>query len=442
MTSKNFQKNMVDQNQEIIFEVIKVSGNWVFPAAKSIVEATRGKNMYLRLTDDGKSDIFRLDSLKDGENAGETVFGFVGNGGMDLVELTATTDGAGVTTGSWDYEPGEGPAGEAIGNLGQPLQWKGPATVAELNAGITGIQPGWTYTLTDAGTLTDGSVTVDVDDEVAWTEDDEWFKVGVNKKTPTFEVDIADFAVSDGNGKRCLVVYDGHLITKNFDSRKLQEFYKVSKNYGKSVGVFGGSLSVYPESQAVKKLWKKYLSLDITDYGVGGAGFSSLQGTTPIQTQVDNAASKDIYILWASTNDYTNSREIGSYSDYTYLDNYDSSKLTTQCGGINYCIKKLYEKNPLAEIYFFTGIDFFSQEGGYNPFTEQANLLGYTYQQYVDAQKKCCELFSIPVLDQNAISGLNIFNYTNFFKSDNLHMKEAGYEKIAMQQIQFLANGL
>lgn len=71
-----------------------------------------------------------------------------------------------------------GAVAQAIGNLGQPLQWKGPATVAQLNAGITGIQPGWTYTLTDAGTLTDGSVAVDVGDEVAWTEDGEWFKLG------------------------------------------------------------------------------------------------------------------------------------------------------------------------------------------------------------------------------------------------------------------------
>lgn len=71
-----------------------------------------------------------------------------------------------------------GAMAKAIGNLGQPLQWKGPSTVAQLNAGITGIQPGWTYTLTDAGTLTDGSVKVDVGDEVAWTEDGEWFKLG------------------------------------------------------------------------------------------------------------------------------------------------------------------------------------------------------------------------------------------------------------------------
>ena len=41
-----------------------------------------------------------------------------------------------------------GAVAKAIGNLGQPLQWKGAATVAQLNAGITGIQPGWTYTLT------------------------------------------------------------------------------------------------------------------------------------------------------------------------------------------------------------------------------------------------------------------------------------------------------
>ena len=71
-----------------------------------------------------------------------------------------------------------GAVAQAIGNIGHPLQWKGPATVAQLNAGITGIQPGWTYTLADAGTLTDGSIVVDVGDEVAWTEDGEWFKVG------------------------------------------------------------------------------------------------------------------------------------------------------------------------------------------------------------------------------------------------------------------------
>ncbi len=47
----------------------------------------------------------------------------------------------------------------------------------------------------------------------------------------------------------------------------------------------------------------------------------------------------DIYPM-ASTNDYANHREVGSYTDYTELYGYDKEKLTTQAGGINYCIKK------------------------------------------------------------------------------------------------------
>lgn len=232
MTSRNFKQSMVNQDQEIIFEVVKVSGSWVFPAASSIVEATRGKNMYLRLTDDGRSDIFRLDSVKEGENAGETVFGFVGNGGMDLVELTATTDGTGATTGSWDYEPGEGPAGEAIGNLGKPLIPIGTATVSYLNGTIEGLEPGWMYTLTDSGTLTAGSVEVEAGDEVAWGANNEWFKVGgesskvaVLKFADTAYPLIADMNAELLNGK------DIVLIRTSYPSR-YDVFYLTYRNSG------------------------------------------------------------------------------------------------------------------------------------------------------------------------------------------------------------------
>ena len=216
---------------------------------------------------------------------------------------------------------------------------------------------------------------------------------------------------------------------------------KCLKNWGKSIGVFGGSLSVYEESLAAKNIWKENLDVTVTDYGVGGAGFSSLQGTS-IQTQVDNADVKDIYILWASTNDYTNNRECGTWKDYTALDNYDESKLVTQCGGINYCIKKLLEKNPKAEIYFFTSLRFFSSEGGYNPFSEVINSIGKTFSEYVAEQKKCCEHYNIPVLDQFNLQGINEFNYTNYYISDKLHMNEEGYKKIGYVQAEFLKNGL
>ena len=89
-----------------------------------------------------------------------------------------------------------------------------------------------------------------------------------------------------------------------------------SMNYGKTVAVFGGSVSVIPPSDSAKVLWEKHLGLKITNYGVPGAGFSSLQGKS-LQKQVDEAGVFDIYILWASTNDYTNKRENGEYTDYT-----------------------------------------------------------------------------------------------------------------------------
>ncbi len=128
-----------------------------------------------------------------------------------------------------------------------------------------------------------------------------------------------------------------------YSQNGLRHTFKESFNYGKSVAVFGGSVSVIPVSDSAKIMWKKYLGMTITNYGVPGAGFSSLQGKS-LQQQVDEAGVFDIYILWASTNDYTNHREVGNYTDYTEFDGYDKEKLTTQAGGINYCIKRIYEK--------------------------------------------------------------------------------------------------
>lgn len=51
---------------------------------------------------------------------------------------------------------------------------KGEATVAQLNAGPSGIQAGWAYQLTDSGTLTDGTLAVVAGDTVAW-DGTKWF---------------------------------------------------------------------------------------------------------------------------------------------------------------------------------------------------------------------------------------------------------------------------
>lgn len=206
---------------------------------------------------------------------------------------------------------------------------------------------------------------------------------------------------------------------------------KKSLNYGKSVAVFGGSVSVIPASDSAKILWKKHLGMTITNYGVPGAGFSSLQGKS-MQQQVDEANVFDIYILWASTNDYTNNREIGSYTDYTEFDNYDETKRITQAGGINYCINKIYNINPQATIYFFTSSKAFNDRGAYDPFYNQGMV------KYVEMQKKICKLHGIQVLDQFILGGFNIYNKDLYYR-DPIHMNPLGYKKIGELQVSFLA---
>lgn len=228
------------------------------------------------------------------------------------------------------------------------------------------------------------------------------------------------------------------------DKAKAQKSpYQGTKNYGKKIAVFGGSLSVNPESDTAKQMWADLLSAEVTTYGVGGAGFSIDQGYS-MQLQVDTACVDgvfDVYVLWASTNDYNNSRECGSWKDYTALDGYDQEKLHTQCGGINYCIKKILEKNPTAEIYFFTGLRFFQNDSGHNPFSETTNKTGKTFAEYILAQKDCCAYYGIPVLDQFSLQDINELNYTEYYKNDRLHMTEKGYEKIGPVQADFLSNG-
>ena len=214
--------------------------------------------------------------------------------------------------------------------------------------------------------------------------------------------------------------------------------YKGCCNYGKRIAVFGGSLSVNRESDAAKQIWADLLGAEVTTYGVGGAGFSIDQGYS-LQRQVDTAGVYDVYILWASTNDFNGNREVGTWQDYTEKDGYDTSRLHTQCGGINYCIKALREKNPDARILFFTSLRFFGRDSGHNPYSTDVNATGKTFADYVQAQIECCRYHGVPVLDQFSLQDVDIHNYTSFYLEDRLHMNSDGYRRIAPLQADFIA---
>ena len=224
------------------------------------------------------------------------------------------------------------------------------------------------------------------------------------------------------------------------DSSLMQRVWKkcqFSPNRGKSVAVFGGSLSVNKESQAAKLMWSEYLNLHVTDYGHGGYGFSSLQGS--IQDQVNRARRHDIYILWASTNDYTNNREPGTPQDYTEADGFDESKLVTQCGGLNYCIKRLREINPRATIYVFGSLPFWWNSGGYDRTSPETNKTGHNFAYYSDLQRQVAEAQGLKFFDQFSLPPITLETKDRYYLSDNLHMNYNGYANVGLYQLYFLA---
>ena len=200
----------------------------------------------------------------------------------------------------------------------------------------------------------------------------------------------------------------------------------------KSIGVFGGSYSMIPESRVVKDGWKSYLNADVFDYGRGGYGFSCKQGS--IQDEVDNCNVKDIYVLWASTNDFTSNREAGVPSDYTSKDNYNESKRETQCGGINYCIKRLKEKNPDCLIVMISSSIFYQSQNGHD--VSLPNKTGKSLAYYVKMQSECCRLNKIPFL--NLLECVKLEE--SDFQGDKLHYREKGYQKLLIPTTVMLAS--
>ena len=58
--------------------------------------------------------------------------------------------------------------------------------------------------------------------------------------------------------------------------------------------------------------------------------------------------------------------------------------------------------------------------------------------EYVEMQKKVCELHGIPFLDQFFLGGYNIYNESLYYH-DPIHMNALGYKKLGKLQVSFLA---
>ena len=218
-------------------------------------------------------------------------------------------------------------------------------------------------------------------------------------------------------------------IQSNGASIEKDTSYSWSRNYGKTVGVLGGSFATTTYAKTAINFWKEKLNLTINDYAVGGAGFTV--GTT-FNTQASSATVADIYVIWCSTNDFTKGGTIGTSAD--------AAGTNTQWGAFKEVLATLYSKNPNAKICLFTSSPHLTQAKGNEEGIGTEGSQEYTLRQFVEAQVDMCKMYSIPCLDQYFSAGQNSFNKSLVCRSGDFHLTAFGYSMLYPKQAEFLAN--
>lgn len=230
--------------------------------------------------------------------------------------------------------------------------------------------------------------------------------------------------------------------------------YAQNNNANKRIAVCGDSVAADPGADIGKERLRNALGCVVHTYAVPGAGFSynatptwvtpnRVSGVMQVEELVKAATpAYDIYLLSGTLNDpVTHNKAIGSithcrpYLKVGGLPDFSDPNLDTMLGALNFCIQRIYEKNPKAKIVLSTmGKIFltsptsgFDLDAGYNMNDTSTNTHGSTYYDYVKALRLLGESWGIPVVDIYAKAGINEFNKAATM-SDAYHPTYRGHE--------------
>jgi hypothetical protein len=153
----------------------------------------------------------------------------------------------------------------------------------------------------------------------------------------------------------------------------------------------------------------------------------------PVKPMADNLTPDslkniDLITVFGGTNDYGSNKILGTIKDDKNQD--------TFYGNLKNVIEKINAHKPKkATVVFFTPL----KRGAFKnqPVYPNPNLSGYKLDDYVNAEKQVCKLYSIPVIDLFHKSGLEVDNLSKY-TVDNLHPNDRGHQMIAKIMIKEL----
>lgn len=160
----------------------------------------------------------------------------------------------------------------------------------------------------------------------------------------------------------------------------------------------------------------------------------------------------DAIIIFAGTNDYNAGIPLGSWYKYiptptkikggkteTRLRRQLQLNDTTLCGRINHVMNFLKTNYPTKQIIILTpihrGAAEFSNQN-IQPEESFPNKLGLYIDEYINLIKETADIWAVPVIDLNSLSGLYPINksqaiYFHDINTDLLHPNALGHRRIA-----------
>ncbi len=225
----------------------------------------------------------------------------------------------------------------------------------------------------------------------------------------------------------------------------------------KRVAYFGDSITDPKNNGSKLKFWNFLQDwLDITPwvYGKSGRQWNDIPRQADM-LQKEHGDSVDAIIIFIGTNDYNNGVPMGTwYEEKTEQVMYGHGKpkqLTqrnrrypkmdadTYRGRINIALDKVKRMYPTKQIVLLTPIhraQFYRSDTNWQITEDYTNQCGIYLEEYINAVKEAGNIWSVPVIDLNAVSGLfpMMDEYAQYFHdqdTDRLHPNDKGHERMA-----------
>lgn len=233
---------------------------------------------------------------------------------------------------------------------------------------------------------------------------------------------------------------------------------------GKRVAYFGDSITDPRNSGSKKKYWgflQDWLGITPYVYAVSGRQWNDIPRQAD-QLKAEHGDSVDAILIFMGTNDYNVGVPIGEWftermekvvagiheqkHPVDRRHRYPVMEDSTYRGRINRALDYVKRQYPTKQIILLTPIhraEFYANDSNWQPREDYANQRGEYIDAYVQSVKEAGNLWAVPVIDLNALSGLYplMDEQAQYFKSaetDRLHPNDAGHERMAktiMQQL-------